>query len=881
MRFRSRNLLAALALLATVALVGCGQVAQPAKPPPSPPPAAPSSPFPSLAAGKTAADFGAKTVLIVHYYRYDHSYSGWNLWVWPNAPQSLAGASYTFTQSDSFGPVSVIKFQQSYTQLGFIVRLSTSSNPWAAKDVSENRYVGIPHSGVAEIWVLEGQPSFYTSPPPASVQQNRVTAAFLDSFDLIHANLTEPDPSLTAQQVSLTIAGVPAQVTQVSQNGTDPNVLDITLAQPVTPAQIDQPMQLSVAGYQPAIVYARDVLNASQFFYPGQLGPIYSPAETIFRLWSPPSSAASVLLYSSPGATTPYASYPMAQQGQGVWQVSVGGNLNGAYYLYQVTRYGKTVTTLDPYSLAASADNTKSAVVDLAATDPPGWTQDAYQGPAHRSGVVSYELDVRDFTVDPSANLPVPADAGTYLGLLQTGSNDGQPTGLGHLLQLGVNMVELMPVQDYWNVPFSAYNWGYNPLLYNAVAPYYSTNPSDPAQTISEFKQMVLGLHQQGIGVSMDVVYNHTYQAGPGSGSPFRELVPYYYHLTDNAGNLIDETGTGNTLATGNTMVRQFIIQSLLYWVDQYHINGFRFDLLGTFDPATVHAIVAALTAADPQIVLYGEPWTGAGPVSFGPGAQQGLKLGVFNGTFRDAMAGSVFDIAAPGYIEGAPGNLANIQTGVVGSLQGYPGVSGGFTLNPGESVNYVTSHDNCTLWDRIGAAEPSWTTAQKIIPQKFAGAIVMTAQGLAFMTEGVEFARTKGGNCNSYNAGDAVNELRWSRVAQFSGLNAYWAGLIHLRLAHPVFQLATGAAVQQDLSFLSGLPAHVLGFTLNGQAAGDSWSEVLVYYNGSTAQQAVTLPSGSWTEVVDGSQAGTAPLVSGLSGSFQLSPLSAFVLYQ
>jgi len=857
-----------------IALTGCGQLVRP------PSPAPPSSPFPSLSSGKTAADFGAKTVLIVHYYRYDHNYSGWNLWVWPNQPVSLNGASYPFTSSDNFGEVAIIKFQEVYTQLGFIIRLSTPSNPWAAKDVAENRYVNIGSSGVAEIWVLEGQPSFYTSPPPASVLENRVRIAFLDSLNLIPAPPTVPDPSVTPSQVSVTADGVSLPVASAAPDPTDPNVLDVTLKNPLNPAQINQSLAISVAGYQPSIIYARDVLNNPDFFYGGQLGPIYSPTSTTFRVWSPPSTAVSLELFSSPSATTPYATYPMSPQGHGVWQVSVAGNLNGVYYLYSLTRYGKTVTTVDPYSIAASADNSKSEVVDLAATDPPGWNQDPYQELPHRTQAVVYELDVRDFTIDPSSNIPS-ADQGTYLGVIQTGANQGEPTALGHLLQLGVNMVELMPIFDYWNVPFSSYNWGYNPFLYNVPAPYYSTDPNNPAQTIEEVKQMILGLHEVGIGVIMDVVYNHTYFAGPGSNSPFRATVPYYYHLTDLEGNLIDETGTGNTLATGNTMVRQFILQSLLYWVQEYHINGFRFDLLGTFDPTTVEDIVSVLTSVDPHILLYGEPYAANGPASFTYGQQEGLRIGFFNPYFRDALAGSVFNISAPGYIEGAPGNKAEIEAGVTGSLLSYPTGGFDFTANPGEVVNYVEDHDNCTLWDRISAAEPFWSTAQKIDAQEFAGAILMTSQGIAFLSEGTEFASSKQGNCNSYNAGDGINEMRWSRVSAFAQLNAYWAGLIHLRLAHPAFQLNTGTEVQANLHFLSNLPPHVVGFTINGAAVGDSWNQILVYYNGSTSPAVVQLPPGSWNLVVNNQQAGTLPIASGLSGTLPLAPLSADVLYE
>lgn len=843
--------------------------------------------YPSLSAGKTASDFGAKTVLIIHYHRYDGNYAGWNLWVWPYRPESLAGAAYQFTGEDSYGPYAIIKFDQKYTQLGFIVRL----NDWQAKDVSEDRHVVIPSSGVAEIWVVEGQYEWYTNPNDIDISP-RVMGSFLNSLNKVDLYLTNPIETKDWKgMVSFTVDGKDWPIEDVEPaiagSLSKTSYIEITLKAPLSTYDVAKPMVVEIKGFQPAIVYAYKALNDPQFYYSGQLGPIYTPAETTFKVWSPVSEWAKVLLYKTADATAPYATYDMARDAKGVWSAEVKGNLNGVYYLYEFYSYDQERITPDINCYAADMYNRKSMVVNLANTNPPNWSKTLSPSLTHRVNAIIYEVDVRDFSVDPNSGVPTQY-RGKYLAFTATGTTyNGIPTGIDHLKALGITDVQIMPIQDFWNEPFDQYNWGYITYLFNVPEAQYSTDPQNPMITIEQVKEMIQSLHENGIGVIMDVVYNHT--SGVGKNSPFDQTVPYYYYRVDEKGSYLNQSGVGNTIATENTMARQYIIDSLKYWVKEYHVNGFRFDLLGLFDKQTVKDIVDQLHAIDPQILLYGEPWGGWGVTPlFGKGDQKGMKVAVFNDDLRDAVIGSVFDITAKGFIEGANKDVL-IQRGVVGEIP-YSQVISGFTQEPGETINYVTCHDNYTLWDKISGAATNWTVEQKEDADKLANGIILTSQGIPFIAGGAEFARTKGGNGNSYDAGDAVNEFDWSRLETFQSLDEYYQGLIELRKTHPAFRMYTADQIKSSITFFPTqykqvtqylrMPLAFVAYEIHGSPNGDTWKNIIVIYNGENQNIKFTLPEGQWDLVVNQNQAGV-DTISVLSGEIEIPSTSMYILHQ
>ncbi len=843
--------------------------------------------FKAIGNGKTAADFGAKTVLIVHYHRYDGNYSGWNLWIWPHKPVSLPGAAYQFSGKDDYGPYAIVKFDKKYTSLGFIVRL----DDWKAKDVSVDRFASIPPSGVAEIWVVQGQHDWYTNPNEIDISP-RALGCFLNSLTKIDAFLTNDiDTKQWKDNVKVVIGNskwpIKEVVPAIPGDVTRTNYIEIELAKPLSPFDVSKDMILKIKGFSPATIYAYKALNDSVFHYDGQLGSIYSKDSTTFKVWSPVSKEVKLLLYKNASDSIPYATYEMKRNEAGVWSVKVNGNLNGVYYLYEFNSYGKIRKAPDIYCYAADMYNRKSMVIDLTKTDPKGWNGDNYVGLKHQTDAIIYEMDVRDFTSLKSSGLPK-IYRGKYLGLTVHGTNyDGIPTGIDHLRSLGITDVHLMPIQDFWNEPFGQYNWGYVTYLFNVPEAQYSTLPSSPTATVKQVKEMVLALHKTNIGVIMDVVYNHT--SGVGKYSPFDQSVPYYYYRIDRKGTYLNQSGVGNTIATENYMARKFILDSLKYWVRQYHIDGFRFDLLGLYDPQTVKEIVKQLRELNPRIILYGEPWGGWGVTPlFSKGDQKGMHLAVFNDNLRDGIIGSVFDPTAKGFIEGMRKNVI-IERGVVGEIE-YNSLISGFAQNPDETVNYVTSHDNYTLWDRISAAEPRWTLQQKKAAQKFANAIILTSQGVPFLAGGVEFARTKEGNGNSYNAGDAVNGFDWSRLRTFKDVNEYYKGLITLRRTHPAFRMVDPKEIKKHIVFFPKqyrqitkylrMPLAVVAYEIKGNANGDSWRNILVVYNGETKPFEFTLPKGKWHVVVNAEKAGVETLKV-VSSKIELSPTSAYVLFQ
>jgi pullulanase len=552
-----------------------------------------------------------------------------------------------------------------------------------------------------------------------------------------------------------------------------------------------------------------------------------------------------------------------------VWSVSVPGDWHGALYQYQFESYGVVRIAPDINGFAASADSRFSLVVDLARTNPPGGIPPTPLRHQSQTDAVLYELHIRDFTIRPESGV-APEKRGKYAGLAQAGTRvpgTDFKTGLDYLVSLGVTDVHLLPVQNFLGKT-GEYNWGYVTNLFNVPEETYSTTPGSPVGVIREFKAMVAALHRAGLRVVLDVVYNHTWPPD-GKDSAFDQTVPYYYFRTDDRGYLRNESGVGNALHDERPMVRKFVRESLLYWQSEYGIDGFRFDLLGMFHPESVRDWTRALRQKRPDTILYGEPWTGGGPTRFPKGAQRGTGMAVFNDDFRNIVRGDL-DGTTPGFALGGGGDL---RAAIAGGAS--------FATSPQESVNYVSAHDNLTLWDKITKSLPPNRPDLHIAAVRLALATVLLSQGVPFLEGGVEIGRTKGGNPNSYNAGDSANAFDWERATRYGEIQKYVSGLIHLRRGHRLFRLPTQPAIHAALTFLSTstLPPQTTAFTLTGQAQ-DSFRLYLVLLHGGITRRTLKLPPGKWHVLADHRRADTKPFATQES-ALTLEPLSAYVLAQ
>ena len=600
-----------------------------------------------------------------------------------------------------------------------------------------------------------------------------------------------------------------------------------------------------------------------ELYYPGDdLGAVYSPDSTAFRVFAPTALGVSVMLYSSRQSAAGWE-VPMSPDCDGTWLAVVFGDLAGICYTYRVFHGGCVKEAVDPYARALTVNGGRGVVIDPASTDPEGWAGDVRPPLAAATDAVVYEVHVRDFSISPDSGTQ---HRGRYLGMGERGTRGpgGVSTGVDHLVELGITHVHLLPIQDFASVDElspDGYNWGYDPFHFFVPEGSYSCRPECAASRVTEVKRMVQALHRAGLRVVLDVVYNHTYSTDD---SPLQTIVPGYYHRTDAAGVFTNGSGCGNELATERPMVRKLIVDSLKYWVREYHVDGFRFDLMALIDCDTMQEIACELRAIEPSLLLYGEPWTG-GPSGlchtrmFTAGRQRSTGIGMFNDAFRNAIKGDN-DGGRPGYATGAAGCEREIAKGVVASIRYSDGLSG-FAQEPGECVNYVSFHDNLTLWDKIARSNAFDSKGDRISMDLLAQAIVLTSQGIPFLEGGAELLRTKRGHHNSYRAGDEVNQFEWWRKHEFREVFDYYRGLIELRRAHPAFRMTTAAQVRAAVRFIPGPPGTVL-FELDGSVCGDEWDFIAVIYNANRHEVEIALPThGEWSVVVARRQAGTRPL--------------------
>lgn len=624
------------------------------------------------------------------------------------------------------------------------------------------------------------------------------------------------------------------------------------------------------------------------------LGAVYSPKMTRFKVWAPEAESVKLNLYKQGEGDNLIDQHIMKKSANGTYVFEKQGDCNGIYYTYTVVNHGEEQEAVDPYTKAAGVNGQRGMVINLAKTNPQGFEMDGYRNPEHITDAIIYEGSVRDFTMDESSGV---FHNGKFLGLTEANTTNhfGEATALDYISGLGVTHVQILPAFDFETVDEknqkAQYNWGYDPDNYNVPEGSYAVSPYDGAVRIQEMKQMVLALHSRGIGVIMDVVFNHTYRRDD---SNLQKIVPGYYYRSDETG-YTNGSGCGNEVASDRPMVQKLIVDSLIYWAKEYHIDGFRFDLMGVLDIDTMNVIAERLKEIRPDIYLYGEGWNG-GPSSlaeekraFKASAKKMPGTGMFNDDIRDTIKGSVFYDDHLGFVNGGTHLENALRYGITGAVA-HPQVdydaygSKPWAKEPGQSINYVSCHDNYTLWDKLSVSCPEASEEKKKAMNRLCAAIVFTSQGVPFIQAGEEFLRSKplpekkGFAENSYNMPDAVNSIKWDNIHEYPDMIAYYKGLMALRKAHPVFRMQSEAEMTQNLCFLSDTPENVVAYLLKGKGADDTPENILVIFNGNDEEILYNLPEGKWKILVDDKTAG-ADGKKNISEKTDVEPLSALVL--
>ena len=622
------------------------------------------------------------------------------------------------------------------------------------------------------------------------------------------------------------------------------------------------------------------VAELDKLAYSGNdLGSTYTKEATTFKVWAPTAQKVQVLIYASGSDEEENSKYLSATEMTyddkcGVWSATVEGDLLGKYYTYYVYNGKKGKETVDLYAKAAGVNGNRGMIVDLKSTDPKGWENDRHVSVDSQSEAIVWEVNVKDFSSDPASGVSE-KNRGKYLAFTEKGTtvNGGGTgtTGLDYLKELGVNYVQLLPIFDFGSVDESSkedqFNWGYDPKNYNVPEGSYSSNPYDGSVRINEVKQMIQSIHDSGMGVVMDVVYNHTYE---GAKSWFNMTVPDYYYRFTESGTWSNGSGCGNDTASEHLMYRKYMVDSVVYWASEYHIDGFRFDLMGLHDVETMKQIREALDKLEggEKILMYGEGWNL--PTSAEPGTvmatQQNVtkmseRIGAFNDGFRDGVKGSNFNAAEGGYIQGGQGQAA-VKSGIKAEV-------GNWAALPTQTVTYNSCHDNYTLWDKLvatsgNANDYDLRNESLVSMNKLAAALSLTSQGINFFQAGEEFARTKHGDENSYASSSKVNRLDWERRNEYSDLVQYYSGLIEIRKHFAPFTDPTDTTAK-SINFLD-TDKGVIAYTIeNKVTAGTQWSYAALFFNATSEDKEIALPGGSmpaeWVTVVNGDSAGLSGL--------------------
>ncbi len=820
-------------------------------------------------------------VLKVHYHREDGNYEGWDVWLWEIGGD---GGGFAFAEEDG-EMVATKVVTPGVTSIGFIVRTAD----WA-KDVDKDQFIDISEmvSGTVHIYVESGVEGYTKEYGEDAVTGVKLSKA---RYDQETGTITVEMTGAVEEDLksAFRIRGSQGEVTIAEAVEGEKWQYILT---PDAPLELNREYRITYDGNEYKLtmpnIFSTDSFEADYTYTGDDLGAQWSPESTRFRVWAPTAEEVLLNLYGSgtEGTDDLLEQIAMTPDVNGTWIAEKEGDINGTYYTYTAVINGEEREACDPYARTTGVNGKRAMVLDLAATNPQGWDQDAdpNAGSTYNDAII-YELHVRDLSSDPSSGIE---NVGKFLGLTETGTRTagGMATGLDHIKELGVTHLHLLPVYDYGSVDEAnldkpQFNWGYDPVNYNVPEGSYSTDPYNGEVRVREMKQMVKMLHDNGISVIMDVVYNHVQSAGDFC---VNRLVPGYFSRMDENGAYSNGSGCGNDTASERSMVRKYIVDSVKYWADEYHIDGFRFDLVGLLDTETVNQIVEEVHRDHPNVIFYGEGWTMDTAVT-----KEGITMATqlnstetpgfayFSDTIRDALKGSVFDTSL-GYVSGAEGLEETIKQCFMGLTD--------WCTTPAQTINYASCHDNLTMMDRLTRSALSSSRADKIRMNNLAAAIYMTSEGIPFLQAGEEMLRTKMKadstfDENSYASPDYVNSLKWETLEEeeYKQVFAYYKGLIAFRKAHGALRLTNAQDVQQNVFPVEGLPANVVAFQVNGGVNGETSEGLFLIFNPNNRTEEITLPDGVWDVYVNGEKAGTEVLATITNGKASVDPISALVL--
>ncbi|MBW8334058.1 MAG: type I pullulanase [Prolixibacteraceae bacterium] len=596
-------------------------------------------------------------------------------------------------------------------------------------------------------------------------------------------------------------------------------------------------------------------VDFSTFPYYGgnDLGVTYTKEKTNIRVWAPTAKEVELRIYQHSIEGEAIRIDQFTRFDNGTWIFSLNGDLNGFYYTIRVNDGEWLNETPGVDARAVGANGHRGLIFDPEETNPEGWLEDKRVGCKNPVDAIIYELHVRDFSISTTSGIK---NKGKYLAFTEHGtlSPQGLKTGIDHLKELGITHVHLLPVSDFStvdeNAPDNSYNWGYDPQNFNAPEGSYSTDPKTTSR-ITELKMLVQSLHRAGIGVVLDMVYNHTALTRR---SCFNQTVPGYYYRQKPDGSFSNASGCGNEIASERAMVRKYVLDSLYYWVTEFHIDGIRFDLMGIYDLDTMNQIRVKMNAISPEILLYGEGW--AADASPFDETQRAIKtnvprldrIAVFNDDFRDGIKGNNFNPRSTGFVSGQTVQEETIKFGITAACF-HPQIVYGYVEHskspwakePWQCVNYASCHDNFTLYDKFVMSSPVASDEEINRMVMMAGALILTSQGIPFLHAGVEMARTKLGDHNSYKSPDKINQIDWNRKHTFSEVYKYYRSLIQLRKNHPAFRMTNSNQIREHLIFSEDYTPGVASYVLVNHANGDEWRTILLVFNGNA--QSIKFP--------------------------------------
>ena len=815
-------------------------------------------------------------VLKLHYHRADGDYNSWDVWLWEAGGD---GSAFTFDEVDEKGNgVATKVISGGCSEVGFIVR---TKGAWDKKDVEKDQFIDVSAvtSGTIHYYVesgVEGGELVLGDDVKAGIKV--ISCAYKRATNSIEV-VTSSEVADYENAFTVMCGDEKLAVKSIFSKA---KKCTITLEESLN-------MMKKHTIIFDGTEYVVDIPNAyntdefeKEYTYDGDdLGATWTKDATTFKVWAPTASAVKVNLYENGDATSERGfikSVDMEQDKNGTWVTTIKGDKNGVYYTYSVTVNGVEKEACDPYAHAVGVNGDRAMVIDLESTNPEGWDEDKNPNADLKvTDSIIYELQIRDLGSDPSANISLP---GKYLSLTEHGTTtvSGIKTGIDHIKELGITHLHILPMYDFGSIDENkgGYNWGYDPKNYNVPEGSYATDAKNGEVRVKEVKQMVQSLHNDGISVVMDVVYNHVYEK---DNFCFNQIVPGYFSRENSSGS-----GCGNDTASERSMVKKFIVDSVLYWATEYHIDGFRFDLVGLIDTETINAIMTEVHAVRPDVIFYGEGWsmtTNVGKEGYElttqPNSTKVPGFAFFDDGIRDALKGSVFNINDKGLISGTLGKKGTVVHSWLGAAS--------WCKSPSQQVNYVSCHDNDTLFDRLTNNNGAEGMENLVKRNKLAASIYMTAQGIPFMQAGEEMLRSKVNadgkfNTNSYNAGDAVNSLKWNTLddEMYYSTFEYYKGLIAFRKAHAGLRLATAEEVQQYVTPIEGVDSNMIAYMISGDATDETSDGIIVLINPTEEALSVTLPEGKWGVCVNAERAGV-DAVDVVSDSISVEGLSATVL--